>query len=145
MTTSIDQLTKLNNDYQAAKSVFAAASQKVLKEILKEIFEAHPRLNAIYWSQYTPYFNDGEACVFQVHGANIQFGFDAPSRDDCNSQFPWDSTYADGSEDAGNVVHTLISNLFCNVDDEVMLNMFGDHVTVFLTHDGTDVEEYEHD
>lgn len=32
---------------------------------------AHPKVSKVRWTQYTPYFNDGEACEFSSHGAQI--------------------------------------------------------------------------
>lgn len=42
-----------------AKITFEAGTEK--------LFEAHPLLQNFAWSQYTPYFNDGDECIF---GAN---------------------------------------------------------------------------
>ena len=38
--------------------------QEALKVAFKEFFETHPEARAIVWTQYTPYFNDGDACEF---------------------------------------------------------------------------------
>lgn len=32
----------------------------------REFFETNPDIVALRWHQYTPYFNDGDACVFEV-------------------------------------------------------------------------------
>ena len=37
------------------------------------------------------------------------------------------------------------NKLFNEIDDDVMLSLFGDHVQVTVTKDGIDVEEHEHD
>ncbi|QGH76425.1 hypothetical protein SEA_DAUBENSKI_129 [Streptomyces phage Daubenski] len=31
----------------------------------------HPMVSKVRWTQYTPYFNDGEACEFSSHGAEV--------------------------------------------------------------------------
>ncbi|ASR77595.1 hypothetical protein SEA_PARADIDDLES_125 [Streptomyces phage Paradiddles] len=31
----------------------------------------HPQVAKVRWTQYTPYFNDGEACEFETHGAEV--------------------------------------------------------------------------
>jgi hypothetical protein len=58
------------------KAILAKASelksemQKLLKSEMNNIFvdfwEQNPNINSIVWSQYAPYFNDGEPCVFSV-------------------------------------------------------------------------------
>lgn len=38
-----------------------------IKEEFKNFFAKHPQVESIVWTQYAPYFNDGDACVFRVH------------------------------------------------------------------------------
>lgn len=59
---------------RAARLAMAEA-QKVMGESMKDaivlglgdIFEKYPFLGGVTWTQYTPYFNDGDACVFTAH------------------------------------------------------------------------------
>jgi hypothetical protein len=39
--------------------------------IIKLFFEECPKVQAVIWSQYTPYFNDGDECVFSVNEPNF--------------------------------------------------------------------------
>ncbi|AKF13653.1 hypothetical protein PHIN3_390 [Sinorhizobium phage phiN3] len=49
-------------------------SQAIITSIFKEFFEKHgEHVYAIHWTQYTPYFNDGEECEFGVNEINIAF------------------------------------------------------------------------
>ncbi len=41
--------------------------QKGLMEGLKQFMDTFPTVEAIRWTQYAPYFNDGEPCEFGVH------------------------------------------------------------------------------
>jgi hypothetical protein len=43
----------------------------LLKPAFDAVFERYPEVQAIRWTQYTPYFNDGEPCEFGVH--DIEF------------------------------------------------------------------------
>lgn len=36
-------------------------------KMVQELFIKYPELNSFSWTQYTPYFNDGEPCEFGVH------------------------------------------------------------------------------
>ena len=49
---------KLNNTREEIKKDF----QLKLKELQNEF----PFINSFSWKQYTPYFNDGEECVFRA-------------------------------------------------------------------------------
>lgn len=42
-------------------------SSKLISKGFKEIFKKHPELESFSWTQYTPYFNDGDECVFNAH------------------------------------------------------------------------------
>ena len=45
----------------------AENGKKALQKILKEYFKENKDVLCIFWDQYTPYFNDGEECVFSVN------------------------------------------------------------------------------
>lgn len=51
-----------------AESAAGEAFVELVKEEAKRIFDATPVYDRITWSQYTPYFNDGDVCEFRVHG-----------------------------------------------------------------------------
>lgn len=47
-------------------SIAQTEGRPAVFQILKPLFE-YPGVESIYWTQYTPYFNDGDPCVFHVH------------------------------------------------------------------------------
>lgn len=54
------QITKLNAEYrEETQKVFGEASEQLFKEI--------PEIKSFQWTQYTPYFNDGDECTFGVN------------------------------------------------------------------------------
>jgi len=57
----IDKLEK-----QAVKE-----SEKLISKGFKEIFKKHPDLQSFSWTQYTPYFNDGDECTFSANTESI--------------------------------------------------------------------------
>lgn len=59
----LDRLIKVVED---AKREIQEKGASALKELFSEFFKAHPEARSIVWTQYTPYFNDGEPCVFGV-------------------------------------------------------------------------------
>ncbi len=56
--------------------------REALKEGFDAVFEAFPEVKSISWTQYAPYFNDGDACVFHVHDYNINLFKDHNDEDD---------------------------------------------------------------
>ena len=45
--------------------------QELFKKGLQEVFDEFPDIEFISWTQYTPYFNDGDECTFRVGEAYI--------------------------------------------------------------------------
>lgn len=59
------------NEIEAARARLKSQSQELLKESFQKIFETYPTVAKIAWTQYTPYFNDGDECVFGVNDWEI--------------------------------------------------------------------------
>lgn len=107
--------------------------------ISKEVFEQNPTLVKFGWRQYTPYYNDGDECVFRA-------SFDYPNillegqDEDLYEEETW-YTEKDAEFPVWNNVKTFLSQF----DDNDVQLLFGDHVQVSVTKDGVEVEEYSHD
>jgi len=71
----LEDLNKVSTGVKALKEGFnkrvREAAQNELKPALKsallELKEVVPQINKIEWTQYTPYFNDGEPCEFMIN------------------------------------------------------------------------------
>lgn len=61
------KLSELVEKLTAARAAMRAEGEAALKEAFSEFFEMHPGVRAIVWTQYTPHFNDGDACTFSVN------------------------------------------------------------------------------
>lgn len=48
-----------------------ANAQDMIKQLFAEFFAAAPDVKCVAWTQYAPYFNDGEPCTFSVHEPNF--------------------------------------------------------------------------
>lgn len=59
---------ELNQKITAAKREMRDKSKQYLEAVVLEFLDKYPIVEKVYWVQYTPYFNDGEACEFSVHG-----------------------------------------------------------------------------
>lgn len=69
MTTKNEHplITELNE----FRSQFQAKAKTALSLEFKNFFKKYPEIEAIKWSQYTPYFNDGEPCEFGVGDVTV--------------------------------------------------------------------------
>lgn len=153
------------DDFRAFIARYVGLKAKLIEEgkvlffdAVKNIFKAIPDLTCIKWSQYTPYFMDGDPCVFMVNNpifsnypivkeVTIYGSIDSPNFDDT---IYW--TYAIDHEQEGTIPTTLVplfsefSNLITSdVFEPVLEDMFGDHVCVICTRTNISSEPYDHE
>lgn len=63
----LDQISgDMNAKIRALNEEIKAAAEQVMTEATATLFDNHPIVEEIWWTQYTPYFNDGDACEFGV-------------------------------------------------------------------------------
>jgi len=67
--------------FDEKRKSLVAELQKQFPGMFVELFKQAPNLKSVGWTQYTPYFNDGDTCEFGVH-------FDSCWINDANSD--WD-------------------------------------------------------
>ncbi|MGC9439277.1 hypothetical protein [Streptomyces sp. WG5] len=151
--------------------------QKPIEE-LAPLFQAlldDPTITRFGWTQYTPYFNDGDTCEFGVHGLWVRTTAEPDgSVDEYGDEYEdgyslnvayhpslgkvighWEGdwpnrTYVkDGyegpDEDRYNRCHALDGALQSGAFDAVLLKTFEDHSMVTVRSGGIEVESYSHD
>jgi len=143
---------------RALQKEFQTTAQALFKETTKEFFDQNTLVNSIVWTQYTPYFNDGDTCEFSVgcatftnsDGNDIRWGeYQGEEKgiwtygDDCYNGDEGDAAIPPE-------VNTKLCDSFdqmiqSNEMEDVMMAMFGDHVKVIATREGFDVEDHDHD
>ena len=122
-------LQEIKNQYDAAVEAAKKSGQDASKEVFKEFFEQFPEVDKIQWTQYTPYFNDGDACTFGVNKPDFIL-------DDGNVVSSW---YGDGKKYVTDSLRALFGF------ELLMESVFGDHVEVTVTRQGIEIDEYDHD
>lgn len=127
---------------QRLRNKVARFGRELFIEEFRAFFARHPNVDAVKWRQYTPYFNDGEPCHFSVHEPDLCLSdLTDEEVEHCESEEGWLSGWN---------YPTTRTNLFADVpsvfDEDVMLDLFGDHAEVTVTRDGAvTVEECDHD
>lgn len=157
-TASVD---KLLTDYEEMMKKVQESMKANMKTVFKTFFDTHPEVKTIHWTQYAPYFNDGDECVFSVHEPYFSRTEHAEI---CEREHAW----GDGDDglvesrvwDEGRrryVKDTSVSKqllrdmevmsriIQSDVNEGVMRAMFGRHVWVKAHRDGFEVEDYDHD
>lgn len=136
--------------------------RKSMEELFKEFWEKNPVITAVVWTQYAPYFNDGDPCIFRVH--DLAFTNATPEMlEEFSREIAWanwedeeDSSYfALGSWDLEEGVKVLsgdydvqsmkdLNQLLCSSPmSSVMEETFGSDHMVFATREGFKVDYYE--
>lgn len=134
----------------------AKASSILLKEFQK-LVESHPEIKSIRWEQFTPYYNDGEDCVFRVGEMQLELHDeflkancssledleiynDYESEDEDNSWYEGHQCVLEGNKELLNSFKEFVK---CLRDLTLLRDVFGDHKRIILTKDETIVKEYK--
>jgi hypothetical protein len=105
-----------------------AAAKTAFDEVSKSLFDEFPPLESFSWTQYAPYFNDGDECVFSA-----------------NTDYPTVNGVEvyPHSKDIAPHERAVCDFLAAFADDDLK-TLFGDHVEVTVTRDGATADEYNH-
>jgi hypothetical protein len=141
--------SKIVNELKAFQADFAQRAKAALSEEFKAFFEANPTFESVSWTQYTPYFNDGDVCEFCANttypGIKYREADGSTAEDDdvyvstATSRKPM-STWST-SERLGKAVIDFLGQF----SEEDFLKLFGDHQKITVTRSGIETSHYEHD
>lgn len=153
-----DDIKKSADELAELRKAHIEKSQAVLKSAFKALFEKYPDVRAVVWCQYTPYFNDGEPCVFSVGDLSVldKKGYKTWKDEDGSAWAAeeyaiseWNYNQADFNstitKEQAKEIRDFISHLKRAIDDDVFEEMFGDHVEIVATRKGFEVTEFHHD
>lgn len=169
MTTHLDSMKDKLRLVRAERETLSKKIRQMAAEVfadgVKVIFEKHPTLEYISWTQYTPYFNDGEACEFSVNRdyltikevgeeaiedydfdlGEITRSIETGTRRQWNGATRMWEDVAFVPTDAELSAPT-IREFINEFEDADFLMMFGDHVRVTIYNDGRiEADHYDHD
>ena len=143
---------QVKEQVEEKRKIYVEEGKKIIREGFREFMEANPTIRAFKWEQYTPYFNDGDACYFSEPSFLIE---DIP--DDWGDRedgwvSAYDYEYGCREDENVNFSKTLyknmedLSGLLCSNED-ILEHLFGDHVQVTYSRgsDEVEVEDYNHD
>lgn len=136
------KLTNLRSKRAEIKKELLEESKKVFEEESRALFDKYPELSFFRWTQYTPYFNDGDTCEFSAHTewpAVVLVGGEDEYVDD---------PFLDGlvgESEKGEEIEEAVKKFLAQIDEEEYKEMFGDHVEIIVKKSGIEIEEYDHD
>lgn len=187
MTTAIlEAIATAKTAYDAAVSAASESLRENFAEVFGTFLADHPQVENIQFTAYTPYFADGEECIFGVNEPWFEFkgveieAYDVPDIVDIEELIAFKQTGAVGVDqqtDFDRYYHrswpsvealaqsrldvygdcdlpALLAALkawpeaarsFGSLPGDVIRDMFGDHVKVTVSRDGTEADSYDHD
>lgn len=138
MTELQQKYTDAVNRIKAAQEEARSVGKKAFQEAAQLVFDEYTDLDSFGWRQYTPYFNDGDECVFGVHCDDLDLVIAGEEHE---------SIYCHGAiENRADEIAQKLYAFVSAFDDDTMKHMFGDHVQIVVKRDGTiNVDNYEHE
>lgn len=148
-TTGCAEYDALMQQMDEARAKVADMSKAAVGALFKQFFTDHPKVTGIGWTQYTPYFNDGDPCEFGVsdfyyttkQGVDFE---EVSSFYDDEEEHGFKETYADAAR-GEKAIKEAVSTLARAVDEDIFETAFGDHARIIATPFGFHVTEYSHD
>ena len=154
-------LREKQEEIRKMKKEMLEASSKIFTELTKTIFEDHPKVESFGWTQYTPYFNDGDTCTFSAQTDYIYINGQPVDESDWINETKitnygtWnrEKREYEGRTEVPNLdydpdlskANDEIREFLRNFDEDFFLSQFGDHAEITVTAEGVSVDEYEHD
>ncbi len=151
------EIKKASKILAKAKSDMVKVAKKAMTDASKSIFDNHPKLNSFSWAQYTPYFNDGDTCEFYVHSDYFKMdigGYKLASVSPYAGKVAYEvylnGEYVDSelSKELDGAIKKAafdIEELISGIDEDIMRDIYGDHVEVTVTRKGIKIEDHEHE
>jgi len=149
-------LKEKQNEMQKLKKEMLEESNRIFTELTKDIFVEHPKVKSFSWSQYTPYFNDGDTCYFSVNNDYISINGEPVDESNWISETKitnygtWnrEKREYEGRTEVANLDYDPdlakaadeIREFLRNFDDDFYLQQFGD-AEVTITADGVSIDD----
>ncbi len=158
----LENIQKEFKQFEDKKKALVTQLRQEFPGILKPLFDQSEVIKSIGWAQYTPYFMDGDECVFgtnfdyalEVNGTSIEDWDEeeAGAKDIFNKTYykSENGSYTkvknpDYNEKEGNLVEDF-KKILNGIPDEFYKDLFGDHCKVTVFNDGKiNIDDYEHD
>jgi hypothetical protein len=157
----LEKLKERQSQISDIKKEVLDLSSGVFEDFYKYIFEKYTTLESFGWTQYTPYFNDGDTCIFSVNTDYISVNDEYVDESKWSSEvnvLNWGNWNRELKVYEGRVeepnpnydpvltaASNEITNFLGNFDNDFYLSKFGDHAEITVTKSGVDISDYDHD
>lgn len=154
------EIDNILTDYEDMMKKVQETLKDKMKDVFKSFFDSYPEVKTIHWTQYAPYFNDGDECVFCVHDpyftrteyTELEDREHAWGEGDDGivETRVWDEVeecYVDANIDPNLIrdMKAFSKILQSDANEDIMHAMFGNHSWVKAHRGGFQIDDYDHD
>lgn len=108
-----------------------------LTDVMSDVFDKCPDIKRFEWTQYTPYFNDGDECVFNVYDFYV---YTEDNEDEDEGIYDYQD-----KEKKYQPVWDIEKFASTDLGETLFREVFGDHSKVTVTREGITIDGYYHD
>lgn len=175
MLIDITELEECTAKLEQVKTTATALGKKIIGDSIKRLFAEYPNVKSASWTQYTPYFNDGDTCEFSAHIDYIDMTFER-NGEEVEEEEVYGNYYKDAIEAGNDVfVDKQVYDGYDSVNrtskyreetvtvypeykfayelqrvltacEPYLQDVFGDHCRVIIMAPGKiEIQEYDHD
>lgn len=138
------------NDFLKKKAeleeLISQHGKDMITGLVKDFCQKEPNIRGIRWAQYTPYFNDGEACVFRL--SDVYFYYGGNGKPELSDE-DWENDAEEGGFHYAKSKSEIDFSEKLELIEDALLSVFGDHVEVKIAVEDGNVtfvtEHYEHE
>lgn len=127
-----EELKQFQKERLQKMSSMAKEAEHLIKNMIKDFFQAHPKVARLRWTQYTPYFKDGDPCIFGI--GELEFKYSEQDEE-------WLLEYSNETSKALAEDLKQFENLLNGLKD-LLEKIFGDHVQVVCDRNQIQIETY---
>lgn len=132
----LDSVKSFDVAVKAATKTFKIEFTRELKKFAEELFDKYEGLESFGWTQYTPYFMDGDPCVFSIGHSEMNGSY-------CEGNW-YEGEEFDDHKAAGKEIDKFVTSL--GKCESALQSIFGDHSLVTILRSGNvQITDYDHD
>jgi len=157
----IKEVKERQKEINELKKELHKKSEEAFFKGAKQIIDSCPDFKSVSWNQYTPYFNDGDETIFSANTDYLRVNGEYADEDDSlrptivvtNGTWNREKRVYEGRVEKPNPNYNQslaeavdkMTEFLGIFDNDFFQTQFGDHVTVTITANGVDTEDYDHD
>ena len=163
MSKSTERMDALRESFVQAQAEFNTKIKELLRVETDKLFVKFPSVHSVSWNQYTPYFNDGDECRFGAYIDTLKV--QAVGEEDSTEIEPSNISFKDRTVkvygrynsttrayDTSTRPATELElfarqfyKMLRSAGEDALKAAYGDHTSVIISRDGTELEDYDHD